>query len=261
VLPRLRGEDLALNLREQLLCFKEGKSETAISPRSSRLLIFMMSRKNPYPRPLSPAAANFEIHPTPPGPRTGAKYLARIGIPSFAPVPSGWHQSWPSGGSRSGLRRPTGHRQPSDDRRVVSPTDHLLVDRDRFTDQLPRNLGRASTRGRIFRPADAGRNELAIATAGNRLNGDAECLAGLGQPLAPGSRDPRAPDPEATVGERAQNRDNGFHVMPVRWRDIDRRRDAVFVAGDIDLNAMDFSSATVSRGVRLSHGFDLMVGR
>src|ERR1700678_4350245 len=39
--------------------------------------------------------------------------------------------------------------------------------------------------GALNHPADAGRNELAIATSGNRLDGDAECLTGLGQPRAP----------------------------------------------------------------------------
>src|ERR1700689_5070722 len=37
--------------------------------------------------------------------------------------------------------------------------------------------------GALNHPADPGRNELAIATAGNCLDGDAKCLAGFGQPL------------------------------------------------------------------------------
>src|SRR5208282_5559539 len=44
---------------------------------------------------------------------------------------------------------------------------------------------------------------------------------------------------EATIGERAQNRHDTFRVMPVRRRDINRQRDAVFVDGNMDFDAPD----------------------
>ena len=60
--------------------------------------------------------------------------------------------------------------------------------------------------GALNHPADPGRNELAIATAGNCLDGDAKCLAGFGQPLAPVAEIPERWALEASIGERAQNR-------------------------------------------------------
>src|ERR1700678_270880 len=39
--------------------------------------------------------------------------------------------------------------------------------------------------GALNHPADSGRNELAATAAGDRLDGNAECLADFGQPLAP----------------------------------------------------------------------------
>src|SRR5258707_959841 len=91
--------------------------------------------------------------------------------------------------------------------------------------------------GALNHPADSGRNKLAIAAAGNRLDGDAECLAGFGQPLAPVAEIPERWALEATIGEFTQNWNDGFGVMAVRWRDIDRQRDAVFVDGNMDLDA------------------------
>src|ERR1700679_4399116 len=46
--------------------------------------------------------------------------------------------------------------------------------------------------GALNHPADSGRNELAVATAGNRLDGDAESFAGLGQSLAAVAKTPDA---------------------------------------------------------------------
>ena len=48
---------------------------------------------------------------------------------------------------------------------------------------------------------------------------------------------------EATPGERAQNRDDAFRIMPVRRGDIDRQRDAVFVNCDMDFDAPDLLAA------------------
>jgi hypothetical protein len=90
----------------------------------------------------------------------------------------------------------------------------------------------------VFRPADAGRNEASTAAAGeagqgsagaaggiarrgNGRDGDAESLAGFRQPLAPVAEIPQRRTLEASVGELAQNRDNGFRVMPICRRNID----------------------------------------
>jgi hypothetical protein len=40
--------------------------------------------------------------------------------------------------------------------------------------------------GAFHHPANSGRKEFSVPTAGDRLDGDAECLAGAGQPLAAG---------------------------------------------------------------------------
>src|SRR5208283_1399416 len=103
--------------------------------------------------------------------------------------------------------------------------------------------------GPFNHPANAGRNEPSVAAAGeagqgsagaaggiarrgDRLNADAERLTGFGQPLAPVAEVAERRTLKATIGERAQNRDDGLRVMPVRRRDIDRRGDAVFVNGN-----------------------------
>src|ERR1700734_469444 len=92
-------------------------------------------------------------------------------------------------------------------------------------------------------PADAGRNEASIAAAGNGLNGDAESLAGFRQPLAPVAEIPQRLTLEASVGELARNRDNAFGVMPICRRNIDPQGKAVFVHGEMDLDALDLLSA------------------
>src|SRR3984885_13422821 len=48
---------------------------------------------------------------------------------------------------------------------------------------------------------------------------------------------------EAAIGELTQNRNDGFGVMPIRRRDIDRQRDAVFLNGHLDLDAADLLAA------------------
>src|SRR3954453_23682306 len=97
--------------------------------------------------------------------------------------------------------------------------------------------------GPFDHPADAGWDKLSVPTASNRLNGDAERLTGLGQPFAPVAEITQCRSLEAAIGEFSQNRDDGFGVMPVRRRDIDRQRDAVFVDGDLDLDAADLLAA------------------
>src|SRR5208283_1812235 len=92
-------------------------------------------------------------------------------------------------------------------------------------------------------PADAGENGPSVAAAGNRLDGDAERLTDLRQPLAAVAEIAERRALEATIGERAQNRHDTFRVMPVRRRDIDRQRDAVFVDGNMDFDAADLLAA------------------
>src|SRR3954464_12151924 len=88
-------------------------------------------------------------------------------------------------------------------------------------------------------PADAGGNELSVAAARNGLDRDAECLTRLGQPFAPGAEITERRALEAAIGEFTQNWDDGFAVMAVRRRDVDRQRDAVFLDGHLDLDATD----------------------
>ena len=40
-----------------------------------------------------------------------------------------------------------------------------------------------------------------------------------------------------------QHRDDALAVMPVRWRDIDRQREAVLVHGEMDFDALDLLAA------------------
>src|SRR5208283_915643 len=113
--------------------------------------------------------------------------------------------------------------------------------------------------GPLNHPADAGRNEASVAATGeagqgsagaaggiarrgDRLDGDAERLTDVGQPLAPVAEVAERRTLEATVGEYVQNRHDAFRVMPVRRRDIDRQRDTVFVDGDMDFDAPDLLS-------------------
>jgi hypothetical protein len=112
-------------------------------------------------------------------------------------------------------------------------------------------------------PADASRDEPAVASAGeagqgsagaaggiarreDRLDGDAERLTDVGQPLAPVAQVAERRTLEATLGEGAQNRHDAFGVMPVRRRDVDRQRDAVFVDGNMDLDALDLLPAVIA---------------
>src|SRR3954454_13081438 len=98
-------------------------------------------------------------------------------------------------------------------------------------------------------PADACGDELSVSTARNGLNGDAECLTGLGQSFAPVAEIAERRTLEATIGEFTQNRHDGFCVMAVRRCDIDRQRDAVFLHGDLDFDATDLL-ATINAALK-----------
>src|SRR6202044_4235355 len=73
--------------------------------------------------------------------------------------------------------------------------------------------------------------------------GDGETPSGFRQPLATVAEIPQRRSLEASVGELAQNRDNAFRVMPICRRNIDPQGKAVFVHGDMDLDALDLLSA------------------
>jgi len=83
-------------------------------------------------------------------------------------------------------------------------------------------------------PADASRDEPSVTAAGeagqgsagvaggiarrgDRLDRDAERLIDFGQPLVRVAEITHGWTLEAAFGERAQNRDNAFRIMPVRW--------------------------------------------
>ena len=87
-------------------------------------------------------------------------------------------------------------------------------------------------------PADASGNELSAAAARDGLDRDAECLTRLGQAFAPVAEITKRWALEAAIGEFTQNRDDGFRVMAVRRRDIDRRRE------DADISRQRSGSST-----------------
>ena len=92
-------------------------------------------------------------------------------------------------------------------------------------------------------PENVGRNELSVATTSNGLDGNVESLTGFGQPLAPIAEVAERRTFEATHGKRARSQHDPFAVMPVRRRDIDRQRDAVFVDRNMDLDAANLLAA------------------
>src|SRR5690242_18615923 len=92
-------------------------------------------------------------------------------------------------------------------------------------------------------PTNASWDEPSVAATGDGRDVDAECLTGLGQPLAPVAEIAERRPVEATRGERAQNRHDPFGVMAVRRRDVDRQRDAVFVNRNMDFDAADLLAA------------------
>src|SRR4051812_45641324 len=80
-------------------------------------------------------------------------------------------------------------------------------------------------------------------TAGTGLDGDAERLASLGQPLAPVAEIAQGGPLEAAAGKLMQHWDNALAVMPVRRRDMDRQREAVLIHREMDFDALDLLAA------------------
>src|SRR3954464_2683713 len=92
-------------------------------------------------------------------------------------------------------------------------------------------------------PADASGNELSVAAACDGLDRDAECLTRFCQSFASIAEVAERRALEAAISEFTQNRHDGFGVMAVRRCDIDRQRDAVFLHGELDLDATDLLAA------------------
>ena len=97
--------------------------------------------------------------------------------------------------------------------------------------------------GPLNDPPNTLRDEGSAVPAGAGFDGDAERLAGLGQPLAPIAEITQGCPLEAAVGKLTQHRDNAPAVMPVCWRDVDRQRETILVHGEMDLDAFDFLAA------------------
>ena len=79
--------------------------------------------------------------------------------------------------------------------------------------------------------------------AGAGLDGDAERLAGFGQPFAPVAEIAQGGPLEASAGKLMQHRDDALAVMHVCRGDIDRQREAVLVDRKMDLDALDLLAA------------------
>src|SRR4051794_40078408 len=92
-------------------------------------------------------------------------------------------------------------------------------------------------------PPNPLRNEGSAVAAGAGLDGDAKRLAGLGQPLTPVAEIAQGCPLEAAAGKLMQHRDDTLAIMPVRWRDMDRQREAVFIHGEMDFDALDLLAA------------------
>src|SRR3954471_12766792 len=97
--------------------------------------------------------------------------------------------------------------------------------------------------GALDDPPNALRNEGSAMAAGAGLESDAECLAGLGQPLAPVAEIAQGGPLEATAGKLMQHWDDALAVMDVCRRDVDRQRETILVHGEMDLDALDFLAA------------------
>src|SRR5687768_5562680 len=80
-------------------------------------------------------------------------------------------------------------------------------------------------------------------TAGAGLDGDAKRLTDLGQPLPSIAEIAQRGPLEAAAGKLMQHRDDALAVMDIRRRDVDRQREAVFIDGEVDLNALDLLAA------------------
>ncbi len=65
----------------------------------------------------------------------------------------------------------------------------------------------------------------------------------LGQPLTAITEIAQGGSLEAAAGKLMQHRDDALAVMDVRRRDGDRQREAIFIDGEMDFDALDLLAA------------------
>src|SRR5690242_12306263 len=80
---------------------------------------------------------------------------------------------------------------------------------------------------------------------GAGLDGDAECLAGLGQPLAAIAEITQGGPFEAAAGKLMQHRDDALVVMHIRRQDVDRQREAVLIDSEMDHRSWGFNDRSL----------------
>src|SRR5687768_14621413 len=97
--------------------------------------------------------------------------------------------------------------------------------------------------GALDDPPNPLRDEGSAMATGTGLDGDAERLAGFGQPLAAIAEIAQGSPLEAAAGKLMQHRDDALAVMDIRRRDGDRQREAVLVHREMDLDALDLLAA------------------
>src|SRR3954465_11863230 len=90
-------------------------------------------------------------------------------------------------------------------------------------------------------PPNPLRNEGSAVAASAGFDGDAKRFAGLGQSLTAIAEIAQSSPLEA--GKLMQHRDDALAVMDVGWRDMDRQREAVFIHGEMDFDALDLLAA------------------
>src|SRR4051812_30016655 len=79
--------------------------------------------------------------------------------------------------------------------------------------------------------------------AGAGLDGDAERLAGFGQPLAPIAEIAQGGPLEAAAGKLMQHRNDALAIMLVGRRDVDCQRETILIDREMDFDALDFLAA------------------
>ncbi|MGF7212714.1 hypothetical protein GGE65_007349 [Skermanella aerolata] len=84
-------------------------------------------------------------------------------------------------------------------------------------------------------------------TAGAGLEGDAERRADFGKPLPSVTEIAQGCSLEAAAGKLMHYRDDALAVMPVGRRDLDRQREAVFIHGEMDFDALDLLAPSKPR--------------
>ncbi len=100
-------------------------------------------------------------------------------------------------------------------------------------------------------PANPGWEELSVTAAGNGFDGDAECLARLGQTLAPVAEITQGRALEPLTDKLAQHRHDAFRIMHVGWRNVDRQRDAVLFDTEMNLTPRIFLPPSKLRSKQL----------